>query len=83
VGVVCRRYIVVSAPCSASLTAGSAAAYAICGGRFSGSGEPRQHATFFCDPPAGHPLHLNEQAPANYLDVTRYTTPSGLTMIMR
>jgi hypothetical protein len=37
----------------------------------------RHHATFFCDPPAGHPLYLNEQAPANYLDLTRYTTPSG------
>ena len=43
----------------------------------------RQHATFFCDPPAGHALYLNEQAPANYLDVERYTTPAGLTMIMR
>jgi len=43
----------------------------------------RRHATFFCDPPAGHQLYLNEQAPASYLDLTRYTTPSGLTMIMR
>jgi hypothetical protein len=43
----------------------------------------RQHATFFCDPPAGHPLYLNEQAPASYRDVERYTTPSGLNMIMR
>jgi hypothetical protein len=43
----------------------------------------RRHATFFCDPPAGHPLYLNEQAPANYLDLERYTTPTGLTMIMR
>jgi hypothetical protein len=43
----------------------------------------RQHATFFCDPPAGHPLYLNEQAPASYLDLARYTTPSGLTMILR
>jgi Protein of unknown function (DUF1329) len=43
----------------------------------------RHHATFFCDPPRGHPLYLNEQAPADYLDVARYTTPSGLMMIMR
>ena len=43
----------------------------------------RQHATFFVDPPVGHPLYLNEQAPASYLDLTRYTTPSGLNMIMR
>jgi hypothetical protein len=42
-----------------------------------------QHATFFCDPPAGHPVYLNEQAPGGYLDVVRYTTPSGLTKIMR
>jgi hypothetical protein len=43
----------------------------------------RQHATFFVDPPVGHPLYLNEQAPGSYLDLTRYTTPSGLNMIMR
>jgi hypothetical protein len=43
----------------------------------------RQHATYFVDPPKGHPLYLNEQAPASYLDLSRYTTPSGLTMIMR
>ena len=43
----------------------------------------REHATYFVDPPKGHPLYLNEQAPASYLDLTRYTTPSGLTMIMR
>jgi hypothetical protein len=43
----------------------------------------KQHATFFTDPPGDKPLYLNEQTPASYLDVTRYTTPSGLTMIMR
>ncbi|MBV8771368.1 MAG: DUF1329 domain-containing protein [Deltaproteobacteria bacterium] len=43
----------------------------------------RQHATYFVDPPKGHPLYLNEQAPTSYLDITRYTTPTGLTMIMR
>jgi hypothetical protein len=43
----------------------------------------RQHATFFVDPPKGHALYLNEQAPANYSDITRYTTAGGLNMIMR
>jgi hypothetical protein len=43
----------------------------------------RKHATYFIDPPKGHPLYLNEQAPASYLDINRYTSPTGLTMIMR
>jgi hypothetical protein len=43
----------------------------------------KQHATFFCDPPAGHPLYLNQQSPPSYLDLNRYTTPSGLSLIMR
>jgi hypothetical protein len=42
-----------------------------------------EHATFFTDPVAGQPFFLNEQAPANYLDLTRYTRQTGLTMIMR
>ncbi len=42
-----------------------------------------KHATFFLDPTGDKPIYLNQQAPANYLDVTRYTSPSGLTMIMR
>ena len=42
-----------------------------------------KHATFFLDPTGDKPIYLNQQAPANYQDVERYTTPSGLNMIMR
>ncbi len=41
------------------------------------------HSTFFCDPGQGHPFYVNEQAPEQYQDVTRYSTASGLDMIMR
>jgi len=41
------------------------------------------HATFFIDPGEGHPFYVNDQAPSEYSDVTRYTQPSGLNMIMR
>ena len=42
-----------------------------------------KHATFFLDPTGDKPIYLNQQAPANYQDVERYTIPSGLNMIMR
>jgi hypothetical protein len=42
-----------------------------------------KHSTFFLDPTGDKPIYLNQQAPANYQDVERYTTPSGLNMIMR
>lgn len=42
-----------------------------------------KHATFFLDPTGDKPIYLNQQAPANYQDVERYTTPGGLNMIMR
>jgi hypothetical protein len=42
-----------------------------------------KHATFFADPGPNHPLYTNQQAPKEYDDLTRYTTPSGLDMIMR
>jgi Protein of unknown function (DUF1329) len=42
-----------------------------------------QHATFFADPGEGHPFYVNEQVPGSFLDLTRYTEPSGLSMIMR
>jgi uncharacterized protein DUF1329 len=41
------------------------------------------HATFFIDPAPGHPFHVNEQAPKEYLDLARYTSPPGLNLIMR
>jgi hypothetical protein len=41
------------------------------------------HATFFTDPAENRPFYVNEQAPKEYLDLTRYTDPSGLNLIMR
>ncbi len=43
----------------------------------------RQHATFFIDPTHGHEFYLNEQAPQEYFDLTRYASPAGLNLIMR
>jgi Protein of unknown function (DUF1329) len=42
-----------------------------------------KHATFFSDPAMNHPFYINQQAPPEYDDLTRYTTPSGLNEIMR
>jgi Protein of unknown function (DUF1329) len=42
-----------------------------------------KHSTFFLDPTGDKPIYLNQQAPANYQEVERYTAPSGLNMIMR
>jgi hypothetical protein len=42
-----------------------------------------KHATFFLDPGQAHPFYVNQEAPAEYLDLNRYTTPSGLNLIMR
>jgi hypothetical protein len=42
------------------------------------------HASFIADPTdASHKFYVNEQVPNDYLDITRYSTPSGLNMIMR
>ncbi|HVN91040.1 MAG TPA: DUF1329 domain-containing protein [Candidatus Binataceae bacterium] len=41
------------------------------------------HATVFAEPGEGAPYYINEQAPKEYLDLERYTTPGGLSMIMR
>ena len=41
------------------------------------------HASFNIDPSLGRPYYVNEQAPREYHDDTRYTTPAGLNMIMR
>jgi hypothetical protein len=41
------------------------------------------HTTFFIDPAEGHPVYVNEQAPKEYFDLTRYTQASGLNLIMR
>ncbi|HVN89403.1 MAG TPA: DUF1329 domain-containing protein [Candidatus Binataceae bacterium] len=41
------------------------------------------HSTFFIDPSEGSPMYVNEQVPKDYLDLSRYTEPSGLNLIMR
>lgn len=41
------------------------------------------HATFFIDPSEGKPFYVNEQAPKDYFDLSRYTEASGLNLIMR
>jgi Protein of unknown function (DUF1329) len=41
------------------------------------------HATFFTDPDAAHPMYVNEAAPQEYSDIPRYTTAPGLNLIMR
>ena len=41
----------------------------------------RNHATVGAE---GRPeLYVNEQAPAEFQDISRYTTPAGLNLIMR
>lgn len=42
-----------------------------------------KHSTFLSGPADGHPFFVNGQAPAQYEDVGRYTTPKGLDEIMR
>jgi hypothetical protein len=41
------------------------------------------HATFFIDPSNGEPFYIDGEAPKDYLDLARYTEPSGLNLIMR
>ncbi len=43
----------------------------------------RNHATFASEPTRGHPYYVNGQAPKEYNDDARYTTPAGLNLIMR
>jgi hypothetical protein len=42
-----------------------------------------EHATFFTDPADDHPMYVNEAAPREYSDLTRYTTAPGMNLIMR
>lgn len=42
-----------------------------------------KHSTFFSDPAAKHPFYVNQEAPKDYEDLSRFTTPSGLNEIMR
>ncbi len=41
------------------------------------------HATIFAEAGEGAPFYVNQQAPADFMDIARYTTPGGLSMIMR
>jgi hypothetical protein len=41
------------------------------------------HATYFIDPSGGNAFYLNEQAPKQFDDVAKYSTPGGLGQIMR
>lgn len=41
------------------------------------------HASFAAEPYMGHPMYVNDQAPKEYDDLPRYTTASGLNLIMR
>jgi hypothetical protein len=42
------------------------------------------HASFITDPADQGPnTYINEQAPRDYLDLTRYSNPAGLNLIMR
>ena len=43
----------------------------------------QNHATFTVEPAADGKHYVNEQAPKEYDDVSRYSTPSGLNLIMR
>ncbi len=42
-----------------------------------------QHASFFIDPVPGHDFYVNSEAPESFQDLTRFTTPPGLNLIMR
>lgn len=41
------------------------------------------HATIFAEPGEGEPFYINQQAPNDFLDLERFTTPGGLSLIMR
>jgi hypothetical protein len=41
------------------------------------------HATIFAEPGDGEPFYVNQEAPHEFLDLARYTTPGGLNLIMR
>jgi Protein of unknown function (DUF1329) len=41
------------------------------------------HATIFAEAGEGQPFYVNEQAPKEFLDLEKYTTPGGLSLILR
>ncbi len=42
-----------------------------------------KHASFASEPANGRPYYINQQAPKEYKDDARFTTPAGLNLIMR
>jgi hypothetical protein len=42
-----------------------------------------KHATVFAEPGDDQPFYVNDQAPEEFRDLNRFTTPNGLNMIMR
>ena len=42
-----------------------------------------KHSSMFSDPALGNPFYVNEIAPRKYMDITRYSTASGLNQIMQ
>lgn len=42
-----------------------------------------EHATIFAEPGDDQPFYINQQVPAQFTDLKRYTTPEGLNLIMR
>jgi hypothetical protein len=42
-----------------------------------------EHATIFAEPGDDQPFYVNSQAPKQFTDLKRYTTPEGLNLIMR
>jgi hypothetical protein len=44
---------------------------------------PNKHSSIFTDPGLDNPLFVNELAPKEYNDITRYSTANGLNEIMR
>jgi hypothetical protein len=41
------------------------------------------HATIFAEPADDRPFYVNDQAPKDFTDLDRFTTPGGLNQIMR
>jgi len=42
-----------------------------------------KHATIFAEPGDNSAFYVNDQAPKDFTDLNRYTTPNGLSLIMR
>ncbi|MGH7984694.1 MAG: DUF1329 domain-containing protein [Candidatus Binataceae bacterium] len=55
-----------------------------CGSQFEGMWDiQNKHATYFITPANGQPFYLDGQAPKEFNDIAKYSTPGGLNEIMR